>query len=163
MVKVRLETSREHVAEPARLRDPVGAVEELIWNAVDADAEHVVVTLERNDLGGVDRIPVQDDGTGMPAEHCEEYLLLDTAARLDTLRRLEGGFVDPCVSAAMHAVRFAATIIWPTAPHMPPPGYRQDSEGILELIAHWREAALQIGEFAPPPTLHLVSDTAPPA
>jgi hypothetical protein len=52
MVKVRLETSREHVAEPARLRDPVGAVEELVWNAVDADAERVVVTLERNDLGG---------------------------------------------------------------------------------------------------------------
>ncbi|WP_406178695.1 ATP-binding protein [Streptomyces canus] len=73
MVKVRLETSREHVAELARLRDPVGAVEELIWNAVDADAERVVVTLERNDLGGVDRIRVQDDGTGMSAEHCEEY------------------------------------------------------------------------------------------
>jgi hypothetical protein len=73
MVKVRLETSREHVAEPARLRDPVGAVEELIWNSVDADAGHVVVTLERNDLGGVDRISVQDDGSGMSAEHCEEY------------------------------------------------------------------------------------------
>ncbi|TQE24568.1 histidine kinase [Streptomyces ipomoeae] len=73
MVKVRLETSREHVAEPARLRDPVGAVEELIWNALDADAEHVVVTLERNDLGGVDRVRVQDDGSGMSAEHCEEY------------------------------------------------------------------------------------------
>ncbi|MFF7642146.1 hypothetical protein [Streptomyces canus] len=90
--------------------------------------------------------------------------LLDTAARLDTLRRLEDGSVDPHVGAAMHAVRFAATIMWPTVPHMPPPGYRQDSEGILELIAHWREAALEIGEFAPPPpTLRLVSDTAPPA
>jgi hypothetical protein len=75
-----------------------------------------------------------------------------------------GGFVYPCLSAAMHAVRFAVTIMWPTAPHMPPPGYRQDSEGILELIAHWREAALEIGEFAPPPpTLRLVSDTAAPA
>jgi hypothetical protein len=73
MVKVRLETSREHVAELARLRDPVGAVEELVWNAVDADAERVVVTLERNDLGGVDRVRVQDDGSGMSAEHCEEY------------------------------------------------------------------------------------------
>lgn len=73
MVKVRLETSREHVAELARLRDPVGAVEELIWNSVDADAGHVIVTLERNDLGGVDRVRVQDDGSGMSAEHCEEY------------------------------------------------------------------------------------------
>jgi len=73
MVKVRLETSREHVAELARLRDPVGAVEELIWNALDADAGHVVVVLERNDLGGVDRVRLQDDGSGMSAEHCEEY------------------------------------------------------------------------------------------
>lgn len=73
MVKVRLETSREHVAELARLRDPVGAVEELIWNALDADAGHVVVALERNDLGGVDRIRVTDDGSGMSAEYCEEY------------------------------------------------------------------------------------------
>ncbi|UIX31476.1 ATP-binding protein [Streptomyces sp. GQFP] len=73
MVKVRLETSREHVAELARLRDPVGAIEELVWNAVDADAERVVVVLERNDLGGVDRVRVQDDGGGMSAEHCEEY------------------------------------------------------------------------------------------
>ncbi|WP_282700744.1 ATP-binding protein [Streptomyces sp. CC219B] len=73
MVKVRLETSREHVAELARLRDPVGAVEELIWNAVDADAENIVVSLERNDLGGVDRVRVQDDGSGMSGEHCEEY------------------------------------------------------------------------------------------
>ncbi|MEU7384424.1 ATP-binding protein [Streptomyces sp. NPDC042207] len=73
MVKVRLETSREHVAELARLRDPVGAVEELVWNALDADAGHVVVMLERNDLGGVDRVRVQDDGCGMSADHCEEY------------------------------------------------------------------------------------------
>ncbi|MFI6929940.1 ATP-binding protein [Streptomyces sp. NPDC050287] len=51
----------------------MGAVEELVRNAVDADAEHVVVTLERNDLGGVDRVRVQDDGSGMSAEHGEEY------------------------------------------------------------------------------------------
>jgi sensor histidine kinase regulating citrate/malate metabolism len=73
MVKVRLETSREHVAELARLRDPVGAVEELVWNALDADAGRVVVALERNDLGGVERIRVEDDGTGMSAEQAEEY------------------------------------------------------------------------------------------
>lgn len=73
MVEVRLETSRVHVAELARLRDPVGAVEELVWNALDADAGRVVVALERNDLGGVERIRVEDDGTGMSAEQAEEY------------------------------------------------------------------------------------------
>ncbi|MFI2430293.1 ATP-binding protein [Streptomyces sp. NPDC018693] len=73
MVKVRLETSREHIAELARLRDPVGAIEELIWNALDADAGRVVVELERNDLGGVERVRVEDDGSGMSAEQCGEY------------------------------------------------------------------------------------------
>ncbi|MFF9047506.1 ATP-binding protein [Streptomyces parvulus] len=73
MVRVRLETSREHVAELARLRDPVGAVEELVRNALDADCGRVVVILERNDLGGVDRVRIQDDGYGMSAEECEEY------------------------------------------------------------------------------------------
>ncbi|MGW0823322.1 ATP-binding protein [Streptomyces sp. NPDC002845] len=73
MVKVRLETSREHIAERARLHHPVGAVEELIWNALDADAGRIVVTLERNDLGGVERVRVEDDGSGMSPEHCEEY------------------------------------------------------------------------------------------
>ncbi|WP_416977659.1 ATP-binding protein [Streptomyces sp. T028] len=73
MGKVRLETSREHIAELARLRDPVGAVEELVWNALDADAGRVVVELERNDLGGVERVRIEDDGSGMSAEQCEEY------------------------------------------------------------------------------------------
>ncbi|MFI6487667.1 ATP-binding protein [Streptomyces sp. NPDC050564] len=73
MVKVRLEASREHVAELARMRDPVGAVEELGWNALDADAGRVAVVLERNDLGGVERVRIEDDGTGMSAEQCEEY------------------------------------------------------------------------------------------
>ncbi|MBP5861789.1 hypothetical protein F3K20_26970 [Streptomyces scabiei] len=37
-----MSVTSKHVAEPARLRDPIGAVEELIWNSVDADAGHVV-------------------------------------------------------------------------------------------------------------------------
>ncbi|MFE5599338.1 hypothetical protein ACFQ8O_09120 [Streptomyces coelicoflavus] len=48
-----METSREHAAELARLRDPVGAVEELVWNAFDADSGQRTRRrhLERNDLG----------------------------------------------------------------------------------------------------------------
>jgi hypothetical protein len=66
------------------------------------------------------------------------------------LRRLEGGGVDAHATAALHAVRFAATILWPTVPNTPPPGFRYDSERLLQLAAHWREAALELGEFAPP-------------
>lgn len=90
--------------------------------------------------------------------------IVATAERLDTLKQLESGGVDPHLTSAMHALRFAATILWPTIPHVSPPGYRFGSEYLLELAGHWREAALEIGEFAPaPPALRLVTDTAPPS
>ncbi|MGZ2362414.1 hypothetical protein LRE75_38165 [Streptomyces sp. 372A] len=75
--------------------------------------------------------------------------LLEAAGRLDMLRRLEGGSVDPHATVAMHAIRFAATILWPTVPGTLPPGYRHDSERLLQLAANWREAALELGEFVP--------------
>ncbi|GGU98957.1 hypothetical protein GCM10010211_77900 [Streptomyces albospinus] len=43
--------------------------------------------------------------------------LLGGAARLDMLRRLERGSVAPHATAAMHTVRFAAAILWPTVPN----------------------------------------------
>jgi hypothetical protein len=88
--------------------------------------------------------------------------LLGAAARLDMLRRLEGGSINPHATAAMHGLRFAATILWPAVPNTPPPGYRQDSERLLQLAANWREAALELGEFAPQrPALRLVSPSEP--
>ncbi|MEU5422323.1 hypothetical protein [Streptomyces sp. NPDC020667] len=90
--------------------------------------------------------------------------LLAAAARLDMLRCLEGGGVDPHATAAMHALRFAATILWPATPNTPPPGFPDDSERLLQLAANWREAALELGEFAPQrPALRLVTDTTPPS
>ncbi|OII65788.1 hypothetical protein BJP40_15785 [Streptomyces sp. CC53] len=64
----------------------------------------------------------------------------------------------------MHALRFAATILWPTIPSAPPPGFRHDSERLLHLAARWREEALELGDFAPArPTLRLITDTKPPS
>ena len=44
---------------------PLSAVEELVWNALDADAREVKVDLITNPLGAVDAIRVTDDGTGI--------------------------------------------------------------------------------------------------
>ena len=46
---------------------PVHAVAELIWNGLDADAGHVNVRLEHDDLG-MTKIVVRDDGHGIPYE-----------------------------------------------------------------------------------------------
>lgn len=89
--------------------------------------------------------------------------LADLADRLQLLVR-RPNCADAHVGSALHAVRFAVTMLWPTTPGSPPPGYRHDSEYLLGLAAHWREAALEIGEFAvEPPPLRLVADTPPPA
>ncbi|MBS2545481.1 ATP-binding protein [Catenulispora sp. NL8] len=58
------------MAKLARMDEPIGAVEELIWNGLDADAHHVAVEAELNDLGGIEVVRVVDDGHGMGNEEC---------------------------------------------------------------------------------------------
>ena len=50
---------------------PLAAVEELVWNALDADAREVKVDLITNPLGAVDAIRVTDDGTGIDAQSAD--------------------------------------------------------------------------------------------
>jgi hypothetical protein len=49
----------------ARPTQPVAGITELIWNALDAEANVVTVAIARTDLGGVDVVQVEDDGHGM--------------------------------------------------------------------------------------------------
>ena len=44
---------------------PLSAVEELVWNALDADANEVKVDVITNPLGGVEAVRVADDGAGI--------------------------------------------------------------------------------------------------
>jgi hypothetical protein len=54
------------------IRNPVDGVTELIWNALDAEADQVTVTIERNLLGGVIEVRVLDDGHGMTPDEARE-------------------------------------------------------------------------------------------
>jgi hypothetical protein len=45
---------------------PVVAVAELIWNALDADATEVSVDFESDGLGGMSKVIVSDNGLGIP-------------------------------------------------------------------------------------------------
>lgn len=73
MGSITLRVEQDHVEGVAKLNDPVGAVIELIWNALDADATSVTVEIERNEFDGVSKVIVSDDGHGMPAESCPSY------------------------------------------------------------------------------------------
>jgi Histidine kinase-, DNA gyrase B-, and HSP90-like ATPase len=64
-MRLPIEVRHDHLERLARRTDPVGAVEELIWNALDADAENVWVEAESDAMGGVDSVTVRDDGSGI--------------------------------------------------------------------------------------------------
>ncbi|MEV4722739.1 ATP-binding protein [Micromonospora humida] len=68
MRRVHLEAAEDHVQRLARESDALGAVKELIWNALDADAMRVEVILERAGLDVIQRVSVVDNGTGIAPE-----------------------------------------------------------------------------------------------
>lgn len=68
-MRVSVEVENDHLERLTSARKPVIAIAELIWNALDADACNVFVTVKRNDLTGKEIIRVEDDGEGI--EHLE--------------------------------------------------------------------------------------------
>ena len=75
--------SDDHVARLAHEGDPVRAIIELIWNAVDAEATNVVVTMERSSMDAINQVRVEDDGHGISSDE----VALNDADR-DTLTKL---------------------------------------------------------------------------
>ena len=71
MRRVHLEAAEDHVERLARENDPVGAVKELVWNGLDAEATRVEVILETTAIGAVEKVTVIDNGTGIPPEGCD--------------------------------------------------------------------------------------------
>lgn len=53
------------------VKNPLTAMSELIWNALDADASEISITIPSNDLGGADEFVLDDNGTGMNALQAE--------------------------------------------------------------------------------------------
>ena len=66
-----IEVQDDHVEKVSQTRKPILALSELIWNALDADAERVDVTVEHDDLGGIRAVEVGDNGHGIPHGQAE--------------------------------------------------------------------------------------------
>lgn len=71
MAELRLRASDDHVARIAHEGDPVRAVVELIWNAIDAEADTVTVDLKRSGMEAIDEVHVIDDGHGIASTEVE--------------------------------------------------------------------------------------------
>jgi Histidine kinase-, DNA gyrase B-, and HSP90-like ATPase len=70
-MKIQLQVGQDHVESLAKLRNPLLAIEELIWNGLDADASEISVQIQLNKIGGLDSIIVKDNGTGIPYDMAE--------------------------------------------------------------------------------------------
>jgi len=95
--EIYVQAQADHVASLASAA-PLTAIEELVWNALDADAREVKVDLVQNGLGGIDAIRVSDDGTGIDILRVEStfgslggsWKRTDGATTADAHRRLHG-------------------------------------------------------------------------
>lgn len=72
MQTLELKVEQDHIESLAKVRNPIIAIEELIWNGLDADAARIVVELQFNNLGGLSKIVVSDNGAGIKFDECEQ-------------------------------------------------------------------------------------------
>ena len=70
MKQIYVQAQADHIESLAKAT-PLSAIEELVWNALDADAREVKIDLITNPLGAVEAVRVADDGTGIDATRAE--------------------------------------------------------------------------------------------
>jgi len=68
-----VELDRSHIATLSG--STLAGITELIWNAIDADAQRIVIEILRNEADGVTGYAVQDDGHGITPEFARTYFL----------------------------------------------------------------------------------------
>lgn len=62
--QIYVQAQADHIASLSKAA-PLSAIEELVWNALDADAKEVRVDLITNALGAVEALRIADDGSGI--------------------------------------------------------------------------------------------------
>ena len=71
MKQIYVQAQADHI-ESLFKGSPLAAIEELVWNALDADAKEVKVDLVTNPLGAVEAVRVTDDGAGIDALRADQ-------------------------------------------------------------------------------------------
>ncbi|MBQ3289326.1 MAG: ATP-binding protein [Kiritimatiellae bacterium] len=68
--QIYVQAQADHIESLFR-SSPLAAIEELVWNALDANAREVRIDLITNPLGAVEAVRVTDDGTGIDAREAD--------------------------------------------------------------------------------------------
>lgn len=69
--RIYVQAQTDHI-EGLSKGSPLAAVEELVWNALDAGAKEVQIDVITNELSGIDAIRVRDDGSGIDAVNADK-------------------------------------------------------------------------------------------
>jgi hypothetical protein len=69
---LQIEVQEDHLERISQTKKPILAVAELIWNALDADASKVTVSLIDSGLGRLDAIEVTDNGHSIPYSEIDD-------------------------------------------------------------------------------------------
>jgi hypothetical protein len=64
-MKVSVKVQNDYLERMSKVQKPIMALEELIWNGLDADATQVTVRFVENRFGWIEKITVSDNGTGL--------------------------------------------------------------------------------------------------
>jgi Histidine kinase-, DNA gyrase B-, and HSP90-like ATPase len=72
MSKIHVTAQRDFLESLTKSK-PLDGLAEIIWNGFDANASHVQVFLEFNEMNGIESIKVRDDGYGVAREKVESY------------------------------------------------------------------------------------------
>lgn len=54
------------------VKTPLAGLVEVVWNALDADANEVKISVQESDAGGVEAVVIEDNGTGMTQYDAEK-------------------------------------------------------------------------------------------
>ncbi|KIG17360.1 hypothetical protein DB30_03417 [Enhygromyxa salina] len=112
--QIEVSVHKDHLRKLSKTRRPLAAVEELVWNSLDADADRVEVVIDKNLWGGVYRIAVVDDGDGMSPDKALEVFErlggswkqnVDVTAKGRRLHGKEG-------KGRFAAFSLGATVVW---------------------------------------------------
>jgi hypothetical protein len=65
MTILSLAAKQDYLEKVANTRDPIKALSEFVWNALDADATRINIEFALNGLGGIQEIIIRDNGMGI--------------------------------------------------------------------------------------------------